>query len=159
MSNPKTSNPKASEDFNVQAILQKIDRCLALGDEDGAIREISRPWPGMDGDIRLAVGELLAELERNGKAPLFMKNVQFDDDRETFSVQFPDWFIAANQAFDRRYPNPDEASLRFQKTMAVLHRQLMVVNNQPGSGIKELSEALAEWLPAEWLGYASGRLH
>jgi hypothetical protein len=153
------SDEKTVEEFNVQAILQKIDRCLALGDEDGAIREISRPWPGMDEDLRVAVGELIAELERTGKAPLFMKDIQFDDDEQSVSVQFPDWFIAANQAFDQRYSNPDEAGLRFQKTMAVLHRQLMWVHNQPGSGIEELREALAEWLPAGWPSQYSRRLH
>ena len=44
--------------FDVQAVLESIERRLAAGDDDGAIQEINRPWPGMDGDIGMAVKEL-----------------------------------------------------------------------------------------------------
>ena len=153
------SKGKPEEPFNVQAIIDKIDRCVALGDEDGAIREINRPWPGMDGDISLAVHELMSELAQNGTVPLFMKDLQFDDAAETVSIQFPDWFQAANRAFERRYPNPKEAGLRFQKAMSVLHRRLTAVRDRPQMRLEDLADALKEWLPADWSAQYGARLH
>jgi hypothetical protein len=153
------SKGKPEEPFNVQAIIEKIDRCVARGDEEGAIMEINRPWPGMDGDIGLVVGELLSELTQNGTAPLFMKDVQFDDDRETVSIQFPDWFQAASRAFDVRYPNPAEARLRFQKAMSAVHLRMMAVRDRPHLGLADLADALEEWLPADWAAPLSTRLH
>jgi hypothetical protein len=153
------SDGKPAEEFNVQAILEKIDRCLALGDGDGAIMEINRPWPGMDADLRLAVAELLAELERNGTAPLFMKDLQFDDRAETVGIQFPDWFVAADRAFARRYPDPREAGLRFQKTIAALHARLPPASGRRPLRLEDLAEALGEWLPAGGLAHPGARLH
>ena len=152
-------NAKPPEPFNVQAIADKIDRGVALGDEDGAVREINRPWPGMDGGIGLAVHEWMSGLAQNGTVPLFMKDLRFDDAAETVSIQFPDGFQAANRAFERRYPNPKEAGLRFQKAMSVLRRRLMAVRDRPQLRLEHLADALKEWLPADWPAQHGARLH
>jgi hypothetical protein len=153
------SNGKPSEQFNVRLIIEKIDRCIALGDEQGAIMEINRPWPGMDGDIGLVVHELMSELLQNGRVPLFVKDMQFDDEAQTVDVQFPDWFQAANRVFEQRYPNPDEARLRFQKAMSAVHLRLMAVQGQPHMGLDDLTGALEKWLPADWSAQHRRRLH
>lgn len=137
------------DEFNVQAITQKIERLSRIGDHEGMIQEIKRPWPGMDGDIRLAVQELMSELMRNGRVPLYLKDLEMDDETETISIQLPDWIHAANQAFQQRYPDADEAGLRFQKTMAVLQFRLMDSNATDGEGFENLVSVLKEWLP-DW---------
>ena len=125
------SKGNPAEEFNVQAVLEKIERRMAAGDDDGAIMEINRPWPGMDGDIGMVVKELVSELARNGTAPLFMKDFKFDDGGETVVFEFPYWFHAANLAFRQCYPDPREEGLRFQKAMAVLQHRLLFVRDQP----------------------------
>lgn len=150
--------PNPGDEFNVQAITQKIERLSRLGDHEGMLQEIKRPWPGMDGDIRLAVQELMSELLRNGKVPLYLKDLEFDDETETISIQLPDWVQAANEAFQQRYPDSDEAGLRFQKTMAVVQFRLMDTGAADGEGLEDLVAALKEWLP-DWPVGASTRIH
>jgi len=149
---------KADEVFNVQDSLEKIETFRRTGDGDAMLEEISRPWPGMDDDIRMAVEELITELLRNGKVPLFMKDFKFDDEAETFSIQMPDWFYAANSAFVRRYPDADEADLRFQKAMAALQYRLMLNPDLPEAGYEELLAVLQDWLP-DWPANLSMRTH
>ncbi len=153
------SKGKPTEGFNVQSVLEKIERRMSAGDDDGAIMEINRPWPGMDGDIGMAVKELMSELARNGTVPLFMKDFTLDESADTVTFEFPDWFHAANRAFAQRYPDPKEAGLRFQKAMAVLQQRLLLIRDNPQSGFDELVGELAHWLPAEWLAHNSSRLH
>ena len=62
---------------------------------DGAIMEINRPWPGMDGDIGMAVKALMSELVRNGTVPLFLKDFTLDEAADTVAFEFPDWFHIA----------------------------------------------------------------
>lgn len=149
---------KSEEEFDVQASLAMIERLRQAGDGEGMLEEISRPWPGMNDDIRLAVQELLTELLRNGRVPLFMKDLQFDDSDESITIEMPDWFHAANQAFSLRYPNADEADLRFQKAMAVLQYRLMVSPGLVEGGYDELLSILHEWLP-DWPTHLSMRTH
>ena len=130
------SKGKPTEAFNVQSILEKIERRMAAGDDDGAIMEINRPWPDMDSDIGMAVKALMAELSRNGTVPLFLKDFTLDEDTDTVAFEFPDWFHAANRAFAQRYPDPKEAGLRFQKTMAVLQQRLLLLRENPQSGFE-----------------------
>lgn len=153
------SKGKPSEEFNVQAIIDTIDRCLAAGDSDGAKSEIDRPWPGMDGDIGVAVHELMSELLRNGTAPLFMKDMQFDDSTETVTIVFPDWFNEAKRVFGQRYPDPQEAGLRFQKTMSLLQHRLLFARGKPEMRFEELADELRQWLPADWPANHSTRVH
>lgn len=140
---------KPDDEFNVQASLAKIEQSRLSGDGEGMLEEISRPWPGMDDDIRLAVQELVTELLRNGKVPLFMKDLQFDDEAESFTVELPDWFHAASVAFAQRYPDADEADLRFQKAMAALQYRLMLSPDLAEAGYEELIAVLHDWLP-DW---------
>ena len=149
---------KTDDEFNVQASLEKIEQFRRSGDGEGMLEEISRPWPGMDDDIRLIVQELMAELLRNGKVPLFMKDFKFDDEAETFSVELPDWFHVASQSFAHHYPDGKEADLRFQKAMAALQYRLMLNPGLPEAGYEELLAVLKDWLP-DWPVNAGMRIH
>lgn len=140
--------PKSQEEFNVKDCLDRLEHYREAGDGDAMLEEISRPWPGMDDDIRIAVQELLAELLHNGKVPLFMKNMNFDDDAESIAVEMPDWFYATSQVFNQRYTDSDEADLRFQKAMAALQYKLMQSPDLIESGYEELLEVLKDWLPS-----------
>jgi len=144
--------------FNVQASLARIEQFRLSGDGEAMLEEISRPWPGMDDDIRLAVQELMTELLRNGKVPLFMKDLKFDDEDQTVTVELPDWFHAASQVFAQRYPDADEADLRFQKSMAALQHRLMLDPSLPDAGYEELIAVLHDWLP-DWPANLSMRTH
>jgi hypothetical protein len=86
-----------------------------------------------------------------------MKDVKFNDDSRTISVQMPDWFHLASQAFAQRYPDAEEADLRFQKSMAALQSRL-IQHPLPESGYPELLALLGDWLP-DWPAHLSMRTH
>ena len=168
MSQPPQSDPhihetkmgeeKADDTFDVQATLQTLEQHRLSDNGEALFQELTRPWPGMAVDMLLAVGELISEMMRNGRVPLFMKNLEFDDETGSIAVEFPDWVHVANQAFALRYQNPVEADLRFQKTMAVLQNRLMTAHGLLDAGAEELMAVLKEWLP-DWPANLSTRIH
>lgn len=132
----------SDDHFDAKAAKRKLDR-MRTGSPEKRASELIRPWPGMQGDIRVLYDELAFELRKNGTAPPFLKSFRIEGDCLTY--QMPDWWHAARQEFDGLYEQP-ESEVRFEKAMAIFHDRLFLYfEGQSEIALTDLIKAFSDW--------------
>ncbi len=164
-------NDKSNPDFDPMALTQAIGKLIAGGDHQSAAREIHRPWPGMQEDLKLAVNSLMKEIVASGTAPLFIKGFEFDgsadlsegdgedyeDDLGNMTIELADWVVDAQNAFRDRYPKPGEGDRRFQRTFFVLMDWLF--DPEAPFSREDLNGLMVDWLHTHLPDYQQFFVH
>src|SRR3712207_6720449 len=102
--------------MNYNSELQRLERLLRA-DYQAYLKELDKPWSGMDEDLDVAVAILRKHAAKSGgQLPLLASCKLPDDPGKEASVTLPEWWCEIITTFRDLY-EPSEAEYRVQKVL------------------------------------------
>ncbi len=82
---------------------------------DLLLKEIDKPWPGMEADMEVAL-TVMRTCQENGERMSLLESFHIDEKADTLRFELPAWQMKIMEEF-RSLFDEDEAQYRYLKTM------------------------------------------